>query len=458
MGPEDVKRKSWAVLRQNGREWTTPQLEIPADRAASFVCVAAFCDWTTTTTPVPDSAWARGLHLADLTLVYQDGSEQTYPIRWGFEVNPPLVGFGEECYKAVPHRELTQSAIADPLANATQWGLLQTGVSPLANSDDPFRGSLWISAFPSPYPERKIRILRFTARGDAPVAICGITLFHGADHPFRTDRLKTYRFTLPEGQQSGRRVDWDLDVDLGVVVKTYRLPAFDPESWVTSLSGVVARAEYVAGDRYLYAEIAAAQDAAVTLRSRSGGRTFTFDLSSAQPGRETAPRPAQPQIEWIEPHKTWIRGRVLDASTDRPTPVCISFRSSNGRYIPPYGHRSEINEGWFQDYGGDVKRGDASFAYVDGSFQIELPVGDVFVEILKGFEYEQFAGNYASSRISATCRCKSHVSPIFARTIGPAPTRTSTFFLPPRPYWKARGKVSIWFICWPRSGEISLPT
>jgi hypothetical protein len=35
-----------------------------------------------------------------------------------------------------------------------------------------------------------------------------------------------------------------------------------------------------------------------------------------------------------------------------------------------------------------VKLMDSSFAYVDGSFQIELPVGDVYVEITKGFEYE----------------------------------------------------------------------
>jgi hypothetical protein len=30
---------------------------------------------------------------------------------------------------------------------------------------------------------------------------------------------------------------------------------------------------------------------------------------------------------------------------------------------------------------------DASFAYVDGTFQIELPVGEVFMELSKGFEY-----------------------------------------------------------------------
>jgi len=31
---------------------------------------------------------------------------------------------------------------------------------------------------------------------------------------------------------------------------------------------------------------------------------------------------------------------------------------------------------------------DTSFAYVDGTFQVELPVGDVYVEMTKGFEYE----------------------------------------------------------------------
>ncbi len=43
----------------------------------------------------------------------------------------------------------------------------------------------------------------------------------------------------------------------------------------------------------------------------------------------------------------------------------------------------------FQDFGGDLKLEDESFAYVDGSFQIELPVGEVYVDISKGFEFER---------------------------------------------------------------------
>ena len=79
LGPEDVNGKSWIVLRQNAKGWATAQLEIPVERTASFVCMAAFCDWTTTASGADDSAWVRGLHLADLTFVYQSGSEQQYP-------------------------------------------------------------------------------------------------------------------------------------------------------------------------------------------------------------------------------------------------------------------------------------------------------------------------------------------------------------------------------------------
>jgi hypothetical protein len=141
-------------------------------------------------------------------------------------------------------------------------------------------------------------------------------------------------------------------VDLGVVAKTYRLPAFAANKWLASPTpGTSERSKYLGGDRYLFAEIAAAPDAAVTLRNRRSGRVFTLDLSEVRTGTEATLRSVQPRIEWIEPHKSWVRTRILDSSTDRPTPACISFRAANGRYIPPYGHRSEINEGWFQDYG-----------------------------------------------------------------------------------------------------------
>lgn len=54
---------------------------------------------------------------------------------------------------------------------------------------------------------------------------------------------------------------------------------------------------------------------------------------------------------------------------------------------PPYGHQRDINTNWCEDIGGDLKLGDTSSDYIDGRFQIVLPVGEVFVELTKGFEY-----------------------------------------------------------------------
>jgi hypothetical protein len=46
-----------------------------------------------------------------------------------------------------------------------------------------------------------------------------------------------------------------------------------------------------------------------------------------------------------------------------------------------------VNDNWFEDYGADLLLGDTPYAYVDGTFQGELPVGVVYVEVSKGFEF-----------------------------------------------------------------------
>jgi hypothetical protein len=47
-----------------------------------------------------------------------------------------------------------------------------------------------------------------------------------------------------------------------------------------------------------------------------------------------------------------------------------------------------VNPNWFEDYGGDLLLGSTAYAYVSGHFQIELPVGECYAELAKGFEYE----------------------------------------------------------------------
>jgi hypothetical protein len=398
LGPEAVEAESWIALSTQPHSWATSHVEIPLRRGAHFICLASFCDWDPNETlpggDVLDHCERVGQGLGNLVLIYDDGSEHSWPIRRRFEVNSPTYRWGHAAFAAMPHGQAQPVKLTDRLMNAKNWGVLQQRVregrpvGPVA--------TLWIAALQNPAPNRPLRALRLEATASDSLAICGITLFHGLQSPLRYTRLCLYRFTLPEStaEEAGR---WSVGVDLGIVARTYTLTEFSPEAWLSSpVRGVGQQAEAVHGARYLYAEITASPAATVTLSDSLNGQEYHFDLNDLTPGKELAPRLPNGsgnvistlRAQVLERDKVWLRAQVFNSTSQSPTPVRLAFRSKDGRYIPPYGRPTEINDGFFQDYGADVKLLDTSFAYVDGTFQVELPVGEVFVEITKGFEYE----------------------------------------------------------------------
>ncbi len=385
LGSEGSQAKSWIVLSR-----TTETVEIVVDQKAGSICLAQFCDWDPNETPIAepeqDVCEQVGQHLADMVFVYDDGQEEALPIRRRFEVNAPSVDWGHLSFAALAHTADAARELSDPLRRGTAWGRLQMGIM-----DNSYSSPLvWISALANPYPDRRIKSLRFRAASEDPLVICGLTLFLGRGNPLRYERLATYRITLPEptSQEDER---WRVAVDLGVVARKWFPDRFEPESWLRSPdAGLGSRAEQVTDNHYLYAEITASSAATLWLHDAKSGTSYTFDLDGAETGKELAPRSSattSARVEILEREKVWLRGQVIDRATGRPAPVRLAFRSKEGRYIPPYGHRTEINDAWFQDYGADVKLMDSSFAYVDGTFQVELPVGDVYLEMTKGFEY-----------------------------------------------------------------------
>jgi hypothetical protein len=393
LGRQGIHDKSWLVLSTSPGSKATPNVEIPLAHRANFICLAAFCDWDGNETPPPrDNVIERlGQLLADVILVYEDGLEEVIPIRRRFEVNSPSIFWGHLCFAALPHRLDYARRIIDPLADGLGWGPLQTNVQEAAYEFGPegkWTTNLWVSALANPAPERNLKALRLRAASEDPVIVCGITLYRGRQNPLRHERLSLYRLTLPEAAEveDGR---WKVEVDLGIVARTYWLGDFEPEAWLSARdAGLGEKAKRSKNRRYLYTEVAASPEATLQLRDTKSGTQHGFDLGQVVPGKELEAKPVGSKIEILEREKVWIHGQVVDASTGRPTPVRLAFRSRDGRYIPPYGHRTEINDGWFQDYGADIKLMDTSFAYIDGSFQVDLPVGEVYVEMTKGFEYD----------------------------------------------------------------------
>jgi hypothetical protein len=393
LGPNDTRSKSWIVLNQKRKSWSAASCEIALQGTAGFICLAQFCDWDINENPPPhqDVIEQVGQHLADAVFLYEDGTETTLPLRRRFEVNSPSTAWGHLSFAAMPHRQDSARSLGDPLKSGFGWGDLQIGIwdsSYPSNPDSTSRETLWLCALANPFPERKLKALRVKASSNDPLIICALTLFHGRENPLRYEAVSLYRIKLPDasGQETGR---WKVDVDLGAVTRIHSSIPFEPEEWLSKpRAGLGERRGTPRPSQYLYVELTASREGTLSLLDAKSGKRYQFNLDEAKPGNELWAKGQAASIEILEANKAFLQGQVLDASSRRPTPVRLAFYSKDGRYIPPYGHRRDVNNAFFQDYGADIKLMDSSFAYVDGTFQIELPVGEVFLEMTKGFEYE----------------------------------------------------------------------
>jgi hypothetical protein len=381
LGPESLNEKRWVLLSTRPGA-PARSVEVPLGQPARFVCLATFCEWDEGEGGGPERV---GETLAEAVLVHDDAHETHLALRRRFEIHSPSYSWGRMAFAARPHRLDAPRALTDPLPQGTGWGELQTTVADNAY-DFGGLGMLWISALANPRPEQRLRAVRIEARSEDVVALCGLTLFHGRENPLRFDRLCLYRLTLPEPVVEPGT--WNVEVDLGIVGRTFLPHEFSPEDWLQAPdAGLGERMRPLPDSRELYVEVTASPEATLVVSDRQFGQRYEFDLARVEPGSALEARSGGARVEVVERERVWLQGRVLDAATKRPTPVRLAFRSRDGRYIPPYGHRTEVNTAWFQDYGADVSVGDAPFAYVDGTFQVELPVGEVYVEASKGFEY-----------------------------------------------------------------------
>jgi len=372
LGPVEG-RKSWLVL-------DLEPVSVPIEACASHLVFAHFCNASHDPTgkgqaaDIPVGTVLRpGEELARYVLVYADGSEHVQPIRRRFEVNEAIVVWGQLAFAALPHQEDIPLPIHGPYPERS-WGHYQTGVG--RAQDGP--ASFWIYALPNPSPQKRLASLRLEPTGKGAIAIAGITLYLGQQHPLRRHKLETLRIHLPS---PGRPQEVPISVDLGTIARRYAVPAFVPERWLAeSIAGWGEEPVPLGESPDVLLDVTASPDATLTI----AGHEVPFGTILQEGKARSAD--GQVRVELLTPRRTWVHVTVEDEH-GRQTPVRVHFRAPDGRYLPPYGHRHEVNDNWFEDYGGDLKLGHTQYAYVDGRFQIELPVGDVYVELCKGFEY-----------------------------------------------------------------------
>ena len=97
------------------------------------------------------------------------------------------------------------------------------------------------------------------------------------------------------------------------------------------------------------------------------------------------------KLEVVDRGRNWVRTTVIDDESGQPVPCRVHFRGPEGIPYAPHGHHAHVNSNmgsWHIDVGGDVRLGQITYAYIDGTCQGWLPRGQVLVDVARGYEYE----------------------------------------------------------------------
>ena len=356
------------ILVKKGSREVTVELRGMAD----FLCLLH--QWRQVPEAVNREQPAEGLVVGEYVLSFSDGTEHVQPVRARFEV--AMVESPGPTWVANSFRMPTA---VDPTnyPEAMQWGTAQTGVQWGG-------GGPLVYAMPNPHPRKRIRSLTVRGFQESPLLVAGLTLYRGASHPLRHLPRRSYRVVVPGGPAKVEKAD----VDLGTVVRVERTKGPRGKGWLRSPYSGLFSAEDPSGPAEDVVEAIGSEDATLSTKLEGRRDTLKFSLGEAFHRGNAPAAGQQAKLQVLDKTHQWMQVTVKDASSGKPVPVRIHFSGPRGQYIAPYGHHSQINTGWFMDYGADVVAGGQNFAYVPGQFTMDMPVGDVYVEVLKGFEYE----------------------------------------------------------------------
>jgi hypothetical protein len=229
---------------------------------------------------------------------------------------------------------------------------------------------LW--CWENPHPERPVGRIEFIPH-DRRFVVAGITTSDVDEHPFVRGPARPVRLVAKDA----RNGVLDIEVDRGVATYPQPLPGEDDRAGWGAAEGTSA-----------YTSVAALPSATVAVRQGDDelGRVRWGDVE--RDGRADA---GQVVLELVDEGRNWVHVRVVDDATGRPVPCRVHFRSAAGVPYQPHGHHNHVTQNlgsWHYDVGGDIRLGQRSYAYIDGTCQGWLPRGDVVVDVARGFEYE----------------------------------------------------------------------
>ncbi|MFH1571716.1 MAG: CehA/McbA family metallohydrolase [Gemmatimonadota bacterium] len=367
LAPEGADRRFVVVARADD---TPAQASVPAGRRARRLLFAHACAPAAGERATVEG---QGELIGTYRIRYEGGAQACQELRRRWEIHDVQIPWGHHPFLCRNCREF----VAVPLGSRDlPWGRVQTAVA--AAGGDEMTG-WWLYDWAHPYPDRVIERIEVAAAGPTALVLGAITLCDEEEDPFVWPGRREIAIAVesPEGARP------EVAMERGVVarqddllVPTEEYTTTDETGW--GLGGQVVRPG-------AYAEIHGSPRGTLVVRvgaeeeSRFGWGEL-LDRGEAERGPV--------RVEVVAPGgRQWVHVRVVDEDEGTPTSCRIHFRTAHGAYVAPHGHHADVNTGWFEDVGGDCKVRGTPYAYIDGTCQIELPLGLVYVEAARGFEY-----------------------------------------------------------------------
>jgi len=368
---ENPDSKAFVAVAKSADGTVPERASIPISSEATHVLFAHVC--------APSAANGGALEgggeeIAAYRVVYADGTQVVQQLRRRFEIHDVEIPWGHHPFLCRHCRETRSLPLDDRKGS---WGGVQVGT-------DQESGGLqgwWLYDWLNPQPEKTIEHIEVEARSSTGMALGGITLCLDEGDPLAWAPREEVAVHLEKEPDPAQPLE--VEMDRGVIARQDDLIVPDDEYTATDETGWGRGGQHF--ERGAYLEVHGSPDARLRVGAKDGkGASFRWgDVLEQKAGTH-----GQVQVSLVSPQgKQWVHVRVVDAGTGQPVGCRVHFRSAQGAYFAPHGHHADVNVGWFEHVGGDCKVRGVPYAYIDGTCQIELPVGTVLVEAVRGFEY-----------------------------------------------------------------------
>lgn len=321
--------------------------------------------------------------VSDYYLKYKDGSTQKIPIKRRFAISEPITGTGH-CFEAMPN---VKPYIFDTISEDVDqgkptpnlWGESQCRVRAGNRSYEP--PFIYLYAYKNPYPEKELMEIALCP-ADSTSMLFGVTFSNLESNPIRWEsRKKVVVEITPSQIVNSKNAAQSMDIDLGQIISVNPVLDYNNSCWDTGYNNK----QPIECNSMFVVEYAAHPNAILYIGDND--KTKLEDIDKVYYNHSI-----NSYVDFYKINQALqeVKIRVTEKETGRVAPVKIHIHGEAGEYLPPVNGNRKPSPYWFEDYGTNYINVNHICEYINGEAEFRLPLGNIYLEVSKGFEIAPF--------------------------------------------------------------------